>query len=97
MTSGEKDNLRSRPPRLRAAAYWSLLLSAIALAACGIGIFQLLADGVVTVRPGHEYLIGGAAEEMLIVLGVVGAAFGVVGILLIHRARRLSDHLQDTT
>lgn len=96
MSSFEAENRRAKPPRIRTTAYWCFVLSAITLGACGIGVFQLLSDGVVTIRPGHEYLTGGAAEEMLIALGIVGAAFGVIGILMLHRARRLSDHLQGT-
>lgn len=70
--------------------WWALVLAAISLAACAIGTVQLWASGVVTVRPDHVYVRGDGATEMLVSLGLVGAAFGIVGLLLLRRARRLS-------
>lgn len=72
---------------------WSLVLAAIGLGACAVGSVQLWTRGVVTVRPGHAYARGDGAAEMLVSLGLVGAALGIMGLLLLNRARRLSRAL----
>lgn len=76
---------------IRSRAYWALILSAIILVTCGIGVFQFLMSGVVSIRPDHKAVSGIDAVHMLLLLGFMGAFFAAYGIYLLKRAGILSN------
>lgn len=95
MKSSKQINQRTKPPRLRGAAFVAFIIGGIGLLFSAAGFVQYRLHGPVTVIPGRDPVSGSEALGMLLILTLTGGFFCICGILLRYCARRLSNKLQD--
>jgi len=81
----------NRVQRLRSQAIWAFTIAVVCLAAALLGAVQYSYSGAVSMRPGHEPIVGTAALESLFALVVVGILFTAAGMAIRSRAKRHRD------
>ena len=82
---------RAKASRIRGRGQWALVIGLIGLVGCGVGVVQYWMYGVVSIRPGHDPVVGNDAVEMLLFLLGVSVVFTVYGRVTTNRARRMLE------
>ena len=82
---------RAQASRMRSRGQWAFVVGAIGLLGCIVGLVQFLLYGHVSIRPGHDPVLGRSAAEMLLFLLVISVAFALYGLAMVHRARRILE------
>jgi len=81
-------NGRMIAQRLKSRALWAFIVGGICLGATLVGLAQYIYLGKVSIRPGHDPLMGSAALKSLLAFFLVSSGFLACGFILRARARR---------